>query len=83
MLLVLLSETTVVMSRYEMQSKKEAKIKDGGKTEADVRLSTESMVWLLSQLTVTRIIMKGRRKEAHFSNRDDISREVSPISKRN
>ena len=76
MLLALLSETAVAMSRYEMQPRKETKIRNGKRVEMDVRPSTESMVWSLGQLTVTRIIIKGRRKEAHFSNWDDVSREV-------
>ena len=76
MLLALLSETAVAMSRYEMQPRRKTKNKGGKKIEVDVRPSTESMVWSLSQLTVTRIIIKGRRREAHFSNWDGISREV-------
>ena len=66
----------MAMSRYEMKPRKETKIREGKKVEVDVKPSTESMVWSLGQLTVTRIIVKGRRKEAHFSNWDDISREV-------
>ena len=76
MLLALLSETAVAMSRYEMKPRIEIKNKDGKKVETEVRPSTESMVWSLGQLTVTRIIVKGKRTEAHFSNWNDISREV-------
>ena len=76
MMLALLSETAVAMARYEMEPKKEQKMKDGRIVSKDVRPSTESMVWSLGHLTLTRIVSKGRRKEAYFSNWDEISREV-------
>ncbi|MBO4568460.1 MAG: hypothetical protein J5674_00510, partial [Candidatus Methanomethylophilaceae archaeon] len=37
---------------------------------------TESIVWSLGHLTVTRIVEKGVRKKAVFSNWDPISKEV-------
>jgi len=76
MMLALLSETVMAMARYEMKPRKTTMIRNGRKAECDTRPSTESMVWFLGHLTVTRIIERSRRKEAHFSNWDDISREV-------
>jgi transposase len=76
MMLALLSETVVAMDRYEIKPRKEPKSKDGKVTMKDVRPSTESMVWSLGHLTLTRIVSKGKRKEAYFSNWDSISREV-------
>ncbi|WP_400210842.1 hypothetical protein [Candidatus Methanarcanum hacksteinii] len=49
---------------------------DGRTIVKDVRPLTESMVWSLGHLTLTRIVSKGKRKEAYFSNWDGISREV-------
>lgn len=76
MMLALLSETAVAMARYEIKPRKEPKSKDGRTIVKDVRPSTESMVWSLGHLTLTRIVSKGRRKEAYFSNWNEISREV-------
>ena len=76
MLLALLAETAIAMARYEMESVKEIREKNGVRYESESRPSTESMVWSLTHLTVTRLIVKGVRKKAHFSNWDPISREV-------
>ena len=64
------------MARYEIEHERVAIVKNGKKREHEVRPSTESMVWSLSNLTVTRLIVDGRRKKAHFSNWDEISRKV-------
>ena len=76
MLLALLAETAIAMARYEMETRKETKVKTGRRYERECRHSTESMVWSLSHLTVTRLIEKGKAKKAHFSNWDPISKEV-------
>ena len=76
MLLALLAETAISMARYEMESVTEIREKNGVRYESESRPSTESMVWSLCHLTVTRLIVKGVRKKAHFSNWDPISREV-------
>ena len=56
--------------------KKEPKVKDGRIVMKDVSPSTESMVWSLGHLTLTRIVSKGTCREAYFSNWGDISGEV-------
>lgn len=76
MMLALLSETAIAMARYELKPRLETKMEKGKLERKEVRPSTESMVWSLSHLTVTRIIRKGLRKEAHYSNWDLISIEV-------
>ncbi len=68
MLLALLAETAISMARYEMGSVMETKEKNGVRYESESRPSTESIVRSLSHLTVTRLIVKGLRKKAHFSN---------------
>ncbi len=75
-MLALLSETAIAMARYEMKPKKETERTESKPTESDSRPSTESMVWSLSHLTLTRLIEKGRRKMAIISNWDSISTEV-------
>ena len=76
MMLALLSETAVAMARYELKPRISKKTIDGKIVESEVRPSTESMVWSLGHLTLTRLVEKGKRKAAHFSNWDAISREV-------
>ena len=74
MLLALLAETAIAMAGYGMETRKETKV--GKEVRTECRHSTESMVWSLSHLTVTRLIEKGKAKKAHFSNWDPISKEV-------
>ena len=76
MMLALLSEVAVAMARYELEPKKETKLEKGVLETREVRPSTESMVWSLGHLTVTRIVVGGRRREAHYSNWDAVSRAV-------
>lgn len=73
MMLALLSETAVAMARYEMQPRTKVVC---GKEMDEGRPSTESMVWSLSHLTVTRIIGKTGRGRPVYSNWDAISMEV-------
>ncbi|MCQ2079787.1 MAG: hypothetical protein MJZ38_07025 [archaeon] len=75
-MLALLSENAIAMARYELKPRFETKMEKGKLERKGVRLSTESMVWSLSHLTITRIIRKGLRKKAHYSNWDPISIEV-------
>ena len=74
MLLALLAETAIAMAAYEMETRKETKV--GKEVRTKCRHSTESMIWSLSHLTVTRSIEKGKAKKAHSSNWDPISKEV-------
>jgi transposase len=76
MMLALLSETAVAMARHELRAKPEARMRRGRMTVEEVRPSTESMVWSLGQLTVSRIVEGGRRKGAVYSNWNAVSREV-------
>jgi len=76
MMLALLSETAIAMARYELKPRVETRMEKGRMETHEVRPSTESMVWSLGHLTVTRIVRQGLRKEAHYSNWDPISREV-------
>ena len=76
MLLALLSETAMAMARYELETCPKEIFRNGRKAVAESRPSTESMVWSLSQLTVCRIVEKGRRKQAIYSNWDSISKAV-------
>lgn len=76
MMLALLSETAIAMARYEMGTRTELVEKDGKRVERETRPSTESMVWSLSHLTVTRLVENGRRKQAYFSNWNAVSMEV-------
>ena len=76
MLLALLSETAMAIARYELETCPKEIFRNGRKAVAESRPSTESMVWSLSQLTVCRIVEKGRRKQAIYSNRDSISKAV-------
>ena len=76
MILALLAETAMAMAGYEIHEQPEEAVRRGRKAAADARPCTESMVWSLSQLTVCRIVEKGRRKQAVYSNWDAISRAV-------
>ena len=72
----LLAETTIAMAGYEMETRKEAKVGKSRGYGRECRHPTESMVWSLSHLTVTRSIEKGKAKKAHSSNWDPMSKEV-------
>jgi len=76
MMLALFAETAMAMARYELEPAPVRKMKKGKITEEESRPSTESMVWSLGHLTVSRIIENGKRKEAVYSNWNRISREV-------
>ena len=58
MLLTLLTETDIAMAGYEMETRREAKVKKGRRYERECRHSTGSMLWSLGHLTVTRLIEK-------------------------
>jgi len=76
MILALLSETAMAMARYELGKDRTETEGSNDMAVADPRPSTESMVWSLGQLTVCRIVEKGKRKHAVHSNWDTISRAV-------
>jgi hypothetical protein len=75
-ILALLSEMVIAMARYELDHKTEKKMRKGKMVTVERRPSTNSMVWSLSQLTVTRIIEKGSGKRTIYSNWNPISRAV-------
>jgi hypothetical protein len=68
MLLALLAETAIAMAGYEMETRKGTKVRKGRGFGRECRHPTESMVWSLGHLTVTRSIEKGKVKKAHSSN---------------
>ena len=76
MLLALLAETAIAMAGYEMETRKETKVRKGRGYGRGCRHPTGFMVWSLDHSTVTRSIEKGRVKKAHSSNRGPISREI-------
>lgn len=76
MMLALLAETAMAMARYELKERPVQVVKDGKRILIDRRPTTESMVWSLSHLTVTRIIGGKHGGKAVFSNWDGISTEV-------
>jgi transposase len=76
MVLALLSETVIAMARYELGPRTESRMKNGKITIENTKPSTESMVWSLSHLTVSRVIENGCGKEAVYSNWNAISSEV-------
>ena len=76
MLLALLAETAISMARYEIGHESVTIVKNGRKQVHEARPSTESMVWSLSHLTVTRLIVDGMRKKAYFSNWNEVSSKV-------
>ena len=76
MMLALLSETSIAMARYEMEgTEKETIYRGRCKTKIE-KPNTETIVWSLGHLTLTRIIDRGRRKQPIFSNWNPISREI-------
>jgi len=76
MILALLSETTIVMARYELREDRMETGGNGDMVVADFRPSTESMFWSSGQLTVCRIVEKDKRKHAVHSNWDAVFRDV-------
>ncbi len=76
MILALLSELVIAMARYEMKGNEKTIEENGRKRTVVEKPNTESIVWSLSHLTLTRIIRKGCRKKAIYSNWDTISKEI-------
>ena len=75
-MLALLSETAIAMARYEMKGEERAFCRRGRTRCSVEKPSTESIVWSLGHLTLTRVIAKGRRRQAIYSNWDSISEEI-------
>ena len=67
MMLALLSETAIAMARYEMEGTERVTVSRGRRKVKIEKPNTESIVWSLSHLTLTRIIDKGRRKQAVYT----------------
>lgn len=76
MLLALLSEVAIALARYEMKGVRKTVTERGRRRTSVEKPCTESIVWSLSHLTVTRIVERGVRKKAVFSNWDPISEEI-------
>jgi transposase len=76
MMLALLSETAIAMARYEMKGIETTVTNRGRKRTVTEKPNTESIVWSLGHLTLTRIIENGRRRTAVFSNWDAVSKEI-------
>lgn len=76
MMLALLSETSIAMARYEMEGNTKTIEEKGRRKTVTEKPNTESIVWSLGHLTLTRIIDRGRRKQPIFSNWNPISREI-------
>ena len=79
MLLALLSEVAIALARYEMKGVRKTVTEHGRRRTSVEKPCTESIVWSLSHLTVTRIVERGVRKKAVFSNWDPIPRRFSPL----
>ena len=56
------------MARYEMKGIETTVTNRGRKRAVTEKPNTESIVWSLGHLTLTRIIENGRRRTAVFSN---------------
>lgn len=76
MILALLSETAMAMARYEMKGKEKTVEERGRRKTFTEKPNTESIVWSLGHLTLTRIIKNGERKQEIYSNWNPISREI-------
>ena len=76
MMLALLSETAMATTGYKMKEKERAVEQRGRRKTVYEKPNTESIVWSLGHLTLTRVIGDGRRKQAIYSNRNRISREI-------
>ena len=74
MILALLSETA--MARYEMKGKEKTVEERGRRKTFTEKPNTESIVWSLGHLTLTRLIEDGERKQEIYSNWNPISREI-------
>jgi hypothetical protein len=74
-LLALLSEVAIALARYEMKGARKIVAESGRRRTSVEKSCTESIVWSLSHLTVTRIVERGVRKKAVFSNWGSISEE--------
>ena len=76
MMLALLSETAVAMARYEMKGNTKTVEERGRKRTVTEKPNTETIVWSLGHLTLTRMIEEGKRKQAVYSNWNPVSREI-------
>ena len=76
MMLALLSETAMAMARYEMKGTAKTVNSRGRRRIVTEKPNTETIVWSLGHLTLTRMIEKGRRKQAVYSNWNPVSREI-------
>ncbi len=76
MMLALLSETAIAMARYEVEGKTKTVEERGRRRTVTEKPNTESIVWSLGHLTLTRIIGNGHSKQAIYSNWNPISREI-------
>ena len=76
MMLALLSETAVAMARYEMEGKTRTVGERGSMKTVTEKPNTESIVWSLGHLTLTRMVASGCRKGAIYSNWNPISKEI-------
>lgn len=57
MILALLSETTIAMARYEMKGTQKTIMERGRTKDVVEKPNTESIVWSLGHLTLTRMIV--------------------------
>jgi hypothetical protein len=76
MVLALLSEMAIAMAKYELEPKIVNKMKAGKRIAASARPSTESVVWSLGHLTVSRTVENGRVKGALYSNWNPVSNAI-------
>jgi transposase len=76
MMLALFSEAAMAMAKYELVPKPVPKMRGGKMIVENTKPSTGSIVWSLSHLTVSRMVDRGWRKKAIYSNWDAVSREV-------
>ena len=75
-MLALLAKTAIEMAGYDMETRREAKVKKGRRYEREHHHPTGSMLWSPSHSTVTRSIEKGKAKKTHSSNWDPIPKVV-------
>ena len=68
-----LSETVITMARYEMKCMESTVEEKGRRQTVTEKHYTETNVWALGYLTLTRIIEKERRKQVVHSNWNLIS----------
>ncbi len=72
----ILSETAIVIARYEMEGKTKTVEERGRRKTVIEKSNTESIVWSLGHLTLTGIIEGERRKWAIYSDWNPLSREI-------